>query len=1319
MECTQRLECTQDLYDTPVEKTCPEQIGFLGICGTKYPVKIGPNKVGRDPQTCSIVLQLESISRQHAVINVLNQKEFMLMDLDSANKTKLSGKTLQPYIPHALSDGDLVQFGKTFGVFRLLRQHAALAATQALLDQSLSAPTTVPESPDVSDRDDSFIAPSQPQLQKQFKDETSHFFKPSAKTISIQPIGSKKIDNVYWNSKRSTSIGSTLFDSTKSMNDSAILLNKSNEMNLHEMETQAPMENIQNISVDSIYTANTQMPNQCYQIANAEAIYNAQTPIAHKLNISVDSIYTAHTQLPDGCSSKIHTADTQIPNKCNASPSIYNADTQMPAPDNLPIVCKVPNQHEMQFDLFVGNKENDNNLFNAETQAFVPNVSMTSESLSKAIKNSNTSKDNSKSRLHTSEEEILFEDIDKDCFQDEFESQSLLPESPQKIKENNKGVEDDSDFEITLNKAAKRTIRIKSSSSTDCEDFEITPVQQLLTKPDDDDITDCEDSFSDDFKKPDNLQKSKENFEDILTQVIVHEEPSKNNNNNNTKTKITTRSPKVPFEDMLTQVIQEEKTLSTAAANDLNFEEMPTQVICDEKELLEKHNLEDLPTQILHENICDKVKGLKVISNEFVSPFKVPLKSPRKLKRKDTSISNQWKEVSPVEGNSKKVTKVIENDDNYYEATQDILDDLCTQAQLSPEILPVRPKDDDVIPSSVEDYEAGDIKLPGLDYEISPKSSDSNIEEKLNQFVTSLSKEQIQYVIGVQPLKKQPSDPSDSEATPKKVHPMKLFEMDLPNSQEIKTSVSLHYHSKVTETSSESETENESTEDQFTPILFRKKRKPKIDAKLDLTKKLDVGALPSRVSTRVRKPAAKIQENDTKRNDNFLKPKYLTEQEGDISNEIIIENITRLKTKNEKNKSNTEVSNASHKSNTDSYAPSKSLNKTELNSKDRQKSDKFKESTTKDIRKTPELKNEPTTKGKRKSDDVKQDSSVPKLSKIETLNSNVINIDLTGERSKRSTRNKPKETSKCKEKATKNTEFSVKDKKDEDKRRHRSKKEDKHEDHTKEVRRSRRQKSYKEKKENDSLIKVKIGRPARKQVKEIQEKSAVYSVSSESGAESPRRRKRPAVAALRGSSPKRTRASARSTPASLLPKQKVLFTAFPFDEVKNKLESLGAEIVSDVTQCTVVVTAHIKRTFKLLCALGLGRPIVGSAWLQACHDNNHIVDPWLYLLKDEQAEQRFKFSLQRTLTGRRGFLRGYNVSSTPQVKPATAEMMLIVECSGGTWAEGGSRWLCVSCSGDRALWPALQRRGARVVSSELVLGGVLRQELDVEGARLA
>lgn len=39
-------------------------------------------------------ISFQSVSRQHAVINVLNNKEFMLMDLDTPNKTRLMGVSI-------------------------------------------------------------------------------------------------------------------------------------------------------------------------------------------------------------------------------------------------------------------------------------------------------------------------------------------------------------------------------------------------------------------------------------------------------------------------------------------------------------------------------------------------------------------------------------------------------------------------------------------------------------------------------------------------------------------------------------------------------------------------------------------------------------------------------------------------------------------------------------------------------------------------------------------------------------------------------------------------------------------------------------------------------------------------------------------------------------------------------------------------------------------------------------------------------------------------------------------------------------------------
>ncbi|XP_059046666.1 uncharacterized protein LOC131842157 [Achroia grisella] len=1314
MECTQRLEFTQELCESRSEKSSPEQIGFVGICGTKYPVKFGPNKIGRDPQTCNIVLQLNSISRQHAVINVLNKTEFMLMDLDSANKTKLMDKILQPYIPHALRNGDMVQFGDVFGVFRLLEEDTDLPMTQALdipetpitsrhITRINNVPiTTIPESPDVSDKDDSFIAPSQPKGNRPFRNSNTNYIKQSATTISIQPIGSNQIDNIYWkSSKKSTSIGSHFDNSHQSLNDSTLSLkstnNQTKDMTLHEMETQ---------------------------------------PLDIKHNENADSIYTANTQIPIA----------------NCSPSIHSMSTQLPVgADNLPEVCKISNQHEMQFNLFP--KNTNDNIFNAETQQCVPDneqifpikLNLKSKKISTAencnsrnIHDADTQynkaeketiavvpkyrdrdvldkefKDSSKT---LSEEEIIFEEMNEDMFQDNFESQSLLPESPNKDSKKVTVMSDfkENDPEVSI-PLQKINIHRKSDSSTDCEDIEIIPTQQLPEQPLDEDITDCEDELNESKTK----HNSKVNFEDLLTQII-----DENDDQN--------------IETMNTQLVED------IESNTLCVKKNPLNVQNISRRQNDEIEFEDLPTQILNHDIPqNKVVKLE-ISNE-ISPFKIPLQSPIKIKRKDISVVSPLKE--PVSDNieTNGININDNNDNNYYAATQEILDDLCTEAQHSPEIIKQKSdktlnnndihtkattNDIDIVPCSVEEYETHD-RLPGLDT-LSPRKGNVTFNRSftINDDViispSNLSSQQIREVIGVEVVKptKMPSDSSDVDVTPKK-KPFRFLDIDLPDSQEIKTSVTLKGKDAFSESSSDSETEIDS-EEQHTPILLRRNERSKTyskqKVKQNLSNKLNIDDLPSRVMSRIRKPSSKIQNADPELK-NILKPKFLTEQDDNISEDIINENISRLKKDNEKIKNNKKQSeiNLKLKSNAGNV----------YNVKDNMHSNKK--------RKDSEKKESKKHCNQKNKDDLQKNINITSVSKIKGNAEKIVNdlqIDSNIEKRKRSTRSSRKKEEKPENKIY----VKVKEKKMEmendnlkqplENKTHETSQKRAHQNtdkvlltkDEKEVRRSKRQRSYKEKKENDSIIKVKITKPQPKNKPVQHEKSKVYSISSESDTDVPVRLKRFATEAPRAPSPKRTRSagnvSLRATPARMLRTQYVLFTAFPCEEVKMKLENLGAIIVTEVAACSVLLTLNIRRTFKLLCAVGLGKPIVGADWVQACADTKMIVDPWLHLIKDEAAETRFKFSLEKTLRSKRNFLKGYNISSTPNVMPNASEMKLIVECSGGSWKEGGSNWMCVSCSADKSLWPSLRQRGAFIVSTEFILGGVLRQKLDVTNSKL-
>ncbi|KAL0829006.1 hypothetical protein ABMA28_003881 [Loxostege sticticalis] len=1371
MECTQRLECTQE-YEARTERICPEQIGFLGICGVKHPVKRGPNKIGRDPQTCSIVLNLNSISRQHAVINVLNKTEYMLMDLDSANKTKLMDKTLPPYIPYPLKDGDMVQFGDVFGVFRLLEEDTDLPMTQAIDMPETQIPetpvsnrhvsrmnnipiSTIPESPDVSDKDESFIVPSQPKRDKCYRNSNSHFVKPSAKVISIQPLGTNKIDNVYWNSsKKSVSLNSQFNDSDSSLNDSTLPDKKSarqsNDKSIYEMETQAPAPIEADESTDSIYTANTQVPPTLHTSSlrslsthDPNSIHDANTQAItsfHNADTQVDA--STHTASPKAPAS-IHTENTQAP--IISSPSIHSLNTQLPPSTNLPEVCKIDNQQEMQFDLYTLNKkQNNNDIFEAETQL----CTVQDEKLNKICDKSEDTKVETAKNLNVSAEEILFEEMD--CQEFGYESQALLPQ--ENLLDLKEDLTDRKPKNVTIKKLptiskTKNEVIIHSDSSTDCEDIDMLPTQKITGKQgDDEDSTDCEDLFDEVPKKPTkDLKKSaegtkEENYEDMLTQVITEDD-------------INTSLPNL--------------SISKTTCN-VNFEDMPTQIIvADEDVIIAEKPIQNLPTQVISGR-----PALNNVSEDLVSPFKIPLMSPLKAKRKDIKVDTPKSKPTP-----KKVSPiVIPDDDNYYAATQDILDDLCTQPDIQPNNLnkdnagPSNNSDDDFLPSSAEDYRVGN-KFPHLENNLSPrkkalnKSFDSSDgDDNVNNFIGKLSSQQIRDVIGV-------------ELTPKKVRPIKFMDIDLPNSQEIKTSVSMNIKTPVTESSSESEAENDSEE--CTPILFRKKKKPKVDAKMDLTKVFAAEALcrqnaNNRVITRL--------------TNNKLKPKFLTEQGDEIDKEIITENISRLKSKSEKSKNKEaskdsrqetqiadkvkdeskldEKENAYKLEKEDSKMDITKYFKTDVNCAKADKVTK-KDDDTKTI-KTTSVKHKPKEKSKnnkklekeakkesnRKSKNeeiitIDKDES-KEVSPNDTKDSHITNVSIeTSIDSKptRSTRNRRK-VNQIKEKCS----DSVKEDSQSEKKSKSSREpivtktiEIDLTEEVVEIRRSRRQpKATKKKIESDDKIvkretksvekadsipkpAARRGRPPKNARIAKAEQSTVYSLSSESGTDSPKSiLKRSAPENLDPPSPKRTRSavnaknnmSLRATSSRMNKIQHVLFTAFPCEEVKAKLEKLGAVVVTDVSACSVVLTLAVKRTFKLLCAVGLGRPVVGPAWVQACVDTNTLVDPWSYILKDEDAEKRFQFSLEKTLLGKRNFLSGFHVSSTPSVVPTTAEMKLIVECSGGTWKEEGPQWICVSCSADKHLWPALKQKGAVVVSKEFILGGVLRQRAEITGNKL-
>ncbi|XP_072941150.1 uncharacterized protein [Epargyreus clarus] len=1201
MECTQRIECTQDVLYTPAQRVCPKQIGFLGINGIKYPVSKGPNKIGRDPKTCDIILDENTISRQHAVINIMNENKFVIMDLESSNKTKLLGTTIHPYTPHALKNGDTVQFGDVFGVFRLLDDDVDdLPLTQAAdlpLTQAVDFPATpvnirhvsrmnngqikmVPETPDVSDRDESVIEHSPHRNIGNKKSNNNNHFK----SPSIRP---NKIDNTYWNSSKKSDSFSRHFES------------------------------------------------------NSSTLVNEASVSSKQITIMQNDISELETQQPN-------LADDDL-----ANPSIYEENTQKPNKVTLPNVCKVQDQSNVQLNLYSTNKRYTN-IYNAKTQ------------------------------LVLGEKEDMI--------------------SISTAKERDKPVDDEdlTDFEddmIELNK--------KSESSA------------LIDNKSDDDVTDCEDDIievsqnrckvNDTFHDPEN-----ENFEDLPTQVI-----------GGIETKGASTNDGVPFEDMLTQVIEECPTAD-------NVEQT-------RKDIDSPILFKDLQTQVI-ENVTSK-EPETAGSNTM---FKVP-NSPLRSRRKETSPVKKISNSTPiltVETNSENQD---EEHENYYAATQEIMNDLCSQSIING-----------------YDFEMDANKL-SIDTSVRYNSSEaSDGNEKIEFFVSNLSKEQVRDVIGVDvaPLtKKKSSDSSDLEITPKKFNPSKFLNIDLPNSQDIKSCKFVS--SKVHETdSSDGFEETDDQDDMSYSTSSDGRGKKRRNIKLDLSKKFDVDILPTRAITRIRKCTAKILESDDtsrKKSEKILESKLGLDNKVEIDNEVVKFNLARLRNKMEKAKNK----NGSKSSDQDLESPKESKPKP-IEPKKRKSNEKvlkqqnitsmLKTKSNGDLGDAKEIntKSKDTSTRKRRSprNTKKIEETVAKIEEVTTkprgkkkANSREHAIEIVESpleeplprRSKRNpttdknkekvekTRNskKGKESVKSDEAHTK-SQNSSKDNKSTSRERSASSKRSL--EKSAERASSGRQSTQSSKNKEHSTEKSRKSRTRERSKTGKSADTSSGSTSNPTKGECSLEKntdgvfKRPS-SEMRPPPSKRTKLSKESPETTKsgrgIKVHYVVFTAFNCDPVAEKLRSLGAVIITDVKRCTVVVTQNLRRTCKVLCAVGLGKPIVGPDWVQACSDARMIVDPWLYLIKDEEMEKRQKFNLQRSLTCKRNFLKGYNVSSTPNANPNSD----IVECSGGTFGEGGNKWLCLSCPRDEHLWTALRRRGANMIDTETFLTSIMRQELNIKVSR--
>eukprot|EP00795_Rhopilema_esculentum_P012733 gene12733-3459_t len=202
------------------------------------------------------------------------------------------------------------------------------------------------------------------------------------------------------------------------------------------------------------------------------------------------------------------------------------------------------------------------------------------------------------------------------------------------------------------------------------------------------------------------------------------------------------------------------------------------------------------------------------------------------------------------------------------------------------------------------------------------------------------------------------------------------------------------------------------------------------------------------------------------------------------------------------------------------------------------------------------------------------------------------------------------------------------------------------------------------------------------------------------------------------------------------PQAFVLFTGLTGPAVNTytqMLKKMKGEIAKGVKNCTHLIAPKITRTVKFLSAISVVNHIVTPSWIEESNKVGSLLDEAEYSLKDPESEEYFGFkldvSMQRSRT--RKVFQGLKFFVTPKITPAPGPMKEIIECAGGEMVElkdGESAFAqfleskikkkensyVVTCEEDRGLWEPLHKEGHEVYNVELVLSGVMKQELEWE-----
>ncbi|KAK7677912.1 hypothetical protein QCA50_019102 [Cerrena zonata] len=183
------------------------------------------------------------------------------------------------------------------------------------------------------------------------------------------------------------------------------------------------------------------------------------------------------------------------------------------------------------------------------------------------------------------------------------------------------------------------------------------------------------------------------------------------------------------------------------------------------------------------------------------------------------------------------------------------------------------------------------------------------------------------------------------------------------------------------------------------------------------------------------------------------------------------------------------------------------------------------------------------------------------------------------------------------------------------------------------------------------------------------------------------------------------------------------------DDVKRSMTRLGVSFTTNPSECTHLVAKNLVRTEKFLCAMTNAPIVVTDKWIEMCASTHQLLIEDDCLLSDPANEKKLgvnlKDALERAEKNKGKLFSGMTFYITSKIPVGTKLLKNVITAGGGKVGTGtptvrilkaNSDRHVISCPDDKAVWRPLAEAGYPVYNQELILTGMLKQEIEWDKA---